>query len=81
MISNFKAHFGESFFLSKIKNQCNIISIFKIKKNIKRDNMKNYLIQINNNSVEFKNKSKLPQDDFNQANFGLVEYTDKKDEN
>ena len=43
--------------------------------------MKNYLIQINNNSVEFKNKSKLPQDDFNQANFGLVEYTDKKDEN
>ena len=43
--------------------------------------MKNNLIQINNNSVEFKNKSKLPQDDFNQANFGLVEYTDKKDEN
>ena len=43
--------------------------------------MKNYLIQINNNSVEFKKESKLPQDDFNQANFELVEYTDKKDEN
>lgn len=43
--------------------------------------MKNYLIQINNNSVEFKKENKLPQDDFNQANFGLVEYTDKKDEN
>lgn len=42
--------------------------------------MKNYLIQINNNSVEFKKENKLPQDDFNQANFGLVEYTDK-DEN
>lgn len=68
--------------------------------------MKNKLIQINNNSVEFKKENgkvyvssrdianvfgkehskilrdirALPQDDFNQANFGLVEYTDKKGE-
>lgn len=68
--------------------------------------MKNNLILINNNSVEFKKENgkvyvssrdianvfgkehskilrdirALPQDDFNQANFGLVEYTDKKGE-
>ena len=107
MITNVKAHIIEPFFIFKQKKAiCNIISIFKNKKNIKRNNMKNNLILINNNSVEFKKENgkvyvssrdianvfgkehskilrdirALPQDDFNQANFGLVEYTDKKGE-